>query len=122
MINGFIKVLLFLLLGEVVSFLLPVSIPGAVIGMVLLFLWLAIRDDEDTELVGFTTLLLRHLSLLFIPASVGIMVHLDYLTREWLAILGAVLISTLASIIVTAFIAKGVKPHSGADTSESSGR
>lgn len=121
MINGFIKVLVFLLLGEMVSFLMPISVPGAVIGMVLLFLWLAIRDDEDTELVGFTTLLLRHLSLLFIPASVGIMVHLDYLTREWLAILSAVLVSTLASIIVTAFIVKGVKPRAGAETTESSG-
>lgn len=112
MINGFIKLLLFLLLGEMVSYLLPISIPGAVIGMVLLFLWLVIRDNEDSELVGFTTLLLRHLSLLFIPASVGIMVHLDYLAREWFAIVAAVLVSTVVSIIVTACIARGIKPGS----------
>lgn len=122
MINGFIKLLLFLLLGEMVSYLLPISIPGAVIGMVLLFVWLVIRDDEDSELVGFTTLLLRHLSLLFIPASVGIMVHLDYLAREWLAILSAVLVSTLVSIIVTAYVARGIKPRSSADTPRSSGQ
>lgn len=119
MINGFIKVLLFLLLGEAVSFLLPVAIPGAVIGMVLLFLWLALSNTEDSELTGFASLLLRHLSLLFIPASVGIMVHLDYLVQEWFAILSAVLLSTLASIVVTAFIAKGVKSGPESETRES---
>jgi len=112
MINGFIKLLLFLLLGEMVSYLLPIAIPGAVIGMVLLFVWLVIRDEEDSGLVGFTTLLLRHLSLLFIPASVGIMVHLDYLAREWFAILAAVLVSTLISIVVTACVAGSAKPGS----------
>lgn len=120
MINGFIKLLVFLLLGEAVSHLLPIAIPGAVIGMVLLFLWLTIRDTEDSQLVGFSTALLRHLSLLFIPASVGIMVHLDYLITEWVAILAAVLVSTLMSIVVTAFVARGIKPR--ADTSKSLGQ
>ncbi|MDP3438388.1 MAG: CidA/LrgA family protein, partial [Azonexus sp.] len=50
--------------------------------------------------------LLQHLSLLFVPAGAGIMVHLHRVTEEWLPLLLSLLISTLATLVVTALAMK----------------
>ncbi|HLT98531.1 MAG TPA: CidA/LrgA family protein [Burkholderiaceae bacterium] len=101
MIEGLIKLLAFQLVGEVVVFLLNLPIPGAVLGMALLFIFLVVRKG-DCALDTFTTAFLRHLSLLFIPAAVGIVAHLDRIAQEWLAIALALLASTVVAIISTA--------------------
>jgi len=102
MIEGLIKLLAFQLAGEAIVFLLGVPIPGAVIGMALLFFYLVIRGSEDAALDTFTESFLRHLSLLFIPAAVGIVAHLDRIAEEWLAIAVALVVSTAVAIISTA--------------------
>ena len=50
--------------------------------------------------------LLQHLSLLFVPAGVGIMVHLHRVADEWLPLLLSLLISTAATLVVTALVMK----------------
>ena len=102
MIEGLIKLLAFQVAGEAVVFILDVPIPGAVVGMALLFVYLVIHGREDAALDTFTTAFLRHLSLLFIPAAVGIVAHLDRIAEEWLAISIALLASTVVAIIATA--------------------
>ncbi len=101
MLEGLIKLLAFQLAGEALVFLLGLPIPGAVVGMALLFIWLVARNG-DTALDTFTTAFLRHLSLLFIPAAVGIVAHLDRIAEEWLAIAVALLASTVVAIVSTA--------------------
>lgn len=102
MIEGLIKLLAFQVAGEAIVFLLDVPIPGAVLGMALLFCYLVYRGREDVALDTFTTAFLRHLSLLFIPAAVGIVAHLDRIAEEWPAITLALLASTVVAIISTA--------------------
>ncbi|WP_368643253.1 CidA/LrgA family protein [Castellaniella ginsengisoli] len=108
MLTSFITLLLFQVLGEAIAFALPVPIPGPVIGMILLLLWLIARQEQDSTLIRSATHFLRHLSLLFIPAAVGIMTQFDRLLAEWPAILIAVFVSTLASIILTAWLVRGL--------------
>jgi holin-like protein len=74
--------------------------------MVLLFIFLLIRKDAAKKLAPASMELLRHLSLLFIPAGVGIMVHAQRVADEWLPIAVALLISTIMSIAVTAIVVK----------------
>ncbi len=45
--------------------------------------------------------LLERLSLLFVPAGVGVIEYLDVLRREWLAIGGAIIVSTVLTMLVT---------------------
>jgi holin-like protein len=52
--------------------------------------------------------LLRHLSLLFVPAGVGVMAHLDRLADEWLPIAVSLLFSTLMTIAVTAIVMRAL--------------
>lgn len=108
MTTSFITLLLFQVLGEAAAFALSVPIPGPVIGMILLLIWLIAKQDQDSALIRSSTRFLRHLSLLFIPAAVGIMTQFDRLAAEWPAILAAVFGSTLASIILTAYLVRGL--------------
>ena len=109
MIEGLIKLLAFQVVGEAVVYALEIPIPGAVIGMALLFFYLVIRGREDVALNTFTAQFLRHLSLFFIPAAVGIVAHLDRIAQEWPAIAVALLVSTAASVAATAATVKWLK-------------
>ena len=92
------------LAGELAAAALYLSLPGPVIGMVLLFALLAVRGGvpDGLERVGST--LLAHLPLLFVPAGVGVIAHLSLLEADWGALAAAIIGSTLLAIAVTAGI------------------
>lgn len=95
--------LVYQLAGELIVLSLDLPVPGPVVGMLLLLLSLMIKNPFATQLEIPTGLLLSHLSLLFIPAGVGVMVHLVRLQQEWLAISAALIISTILGLLVTAW-------------------
>lgn len=102
MLIALTALLVFQLIGESAARGLGLTIPGPVIGLVLLALAVA-ASREFRKTVEPTALeLLRHLSLLFVPAAVGIVQQLPRLEAEWLAIGAALVVSTLASLAVTA--------------------
>jgi holin-like protein len=63
---------------------------------------------EDLLQTSGQTLLLQHLSLLFVPAGVGIIVHLSRVADEWQALLAALVVSTFVSMAVTALVMKAL--------------
>lgn len=105
MLRGWAVLLVFQLFGEIISRLLRLPIPGPVIGMVLLLAALALRMPADEDLRAVSSGLLSHLSLLFVPAGVGIMLHAPRLAAEWPALLAALVVSTAATIAVTGWVA-----------------
>ncbi|MEW6164686.1 MAG: CidA/LrgA family protein [Pseudomonadota bacterium] len=102
MLNAITLLLLFQLVGESVALLFALPVPGPVIGMGLLFAALALRGGPSAELRGTAQSLLQHLSLLFVPAGVGVMLHLERMADEWLPIVVALVASTFAALAVTA--------------------
>lgn len=97
------------LLGEVLVRLTGVPVPGPVVGMALLFLGLVARGltsraEAPASVRDTAGALLRHLSLLFVPAGVGVMAHLPRLAEEWAPITAALVVSTLVTIVVTGVI------------------
>ena len=106
MISALTALLIFQLIGEVLARSLELPVPGPVIGMLLLFLALALRGGPGDALRTTSQNLLQHLSLLFVPAGTGIMVHLHRVADEWLALLVSLLLSTLATLVVTALAMK----------------
>lgn len=101
MIRGLTGLIGFQLLGELTVRLLDVSVPGPVVGMLYLFLWLRWRSlGDDAPVMRAGSGLLRHLQLLFVPAGVGITVHLSELAESWLPILVAMLGSWLVALVV----------------------
>jgi putative effector of murein hydrolase LrgA (UPF0299 family) len=106
MIQGLVQIFIFQALGELLSkFALP-FIPGPVIGLVLLLAFLSLRGHvpASIDLVGSSVL--QHLGLLFIPASVGVVLYLPILQANAWAIASALVISVLATIAVTASLLK----------------
>ncbi|THF62387.1 CidA/LrgA family protein [Pseudothauera nasutitermitis] len=104
MISAFTLLLVYQLIGEVIARGLALPVPGPVIGMLLLFLTLVVRDGPGKELRNTANGLLQHLSLLFVPAGVGIMLHFHRLADEWLPLLVALVGSTFLAMTVTALV------------------
>jgi holin-like protein len=102
MIEAIAILLIYQLVGETLSFALGLPIPGPVIGMAFLLATLALRPALLVRIKATGTALLSHLSLLFVPAGVGVMVHFARLSDEGVAIIAAVVGSTLLTIVATA--------------------
>ena len=90
--------------GEVVARAAGLPLPGPVVGLILLLVVLIFTQGPDEALRDTSNGLLRHLSLLFVPAGVGIVTQLDALERDWLPILVAILVSTVLGIAVTGWL------------------
>ena len=101
MLNAITTLLVFQLVGEVIAQGFGLPVPGPVVGMLLLFLVLVLRAPLAGRLQATAQDILRHLSLLFVPAGVGVMLHLRRITDEWLALGLALVVSTALTIAVT---------------------
>jgi holin-like protein len=104
MIGALTLLLLFQLAGEVIVQFFALPVPGPVIGMALLFAMLVVRGGAPDNLRTTANNLLQHLSLLFVPAGVGVMVHFSRLGDEWPAIVAALLVSTFVTLAVTGLL------------------
>jgi holin-like protein len=89
------------LAGELLVVALGLPLPGPVLGLMLLLAGLLLRGGVPEGLATVARTLLQHLSLLFVPAGVGIMLHLARLQAEWPAIVVALLLSTWLTLLVT---------------------
>jgi putative effector of murein hydrolase LrgA (UPF0299 family) len=106
MIYGLVQILLFQSLGELVSkFVLP-TLPGPVIGLVLLVLWLVIRKGVNAELAMVADGFSQYLGLLFVPAAVGVVLFLPQLKANALAIISALIGSVVLTIASSAIVAR----------------
>ncbi|MFT4764964.1 MAG: holin-like protein [Oleispira sp.] len=103
-INGLTILLFYQLIGEISVRWLGLPVPGPVLGMLMLFITLVIRNHVSDSLSEASTGLLSHLSLLFIPAGVGMMVHFDRIANEWLSISIALILSTLFTLMFSATV------------------
>jgi holin-like protein len=107
MIQGLAALLLFQSLGEAIAQLTHAPVPGPVIGLVALLAALVWRQRRGRP--GWAALeqaadgLLAHLSIFFVPAAVGVMLYWEPLAREGLAWIVALVLSTVAAIVVTAW-------------------
>jgi holin-like protein len=108
MLAAITVLLVFQLIGEIAVIAFGLPVPGPVVGMALLFVSLIVRGSVTEELASTANGLLRHLSLLFVPAGVGVMAHLNRLASEWLPITVSLVFSTLLTIAVTAIVMRAL--------------
>ena len=102
MLSALTLLLLLQLVGEVFVQWFALPVPGPVIGLLLLFAGLLWRGRISESLRHTANGLLQHLSLFFVPAGVGVMVHAARVADEWLALSIALIASTLLSMAATA--------------------
>jgi holin-like protein len=109
MLVAFAALLTAQLIGEVVSRGLNLALPGPVIGMLLVLGLLLTRGEIPDQLQRTASSLLKHLSLLFVPAGVGIVRYLDVIGGAWLAISVAIIGSTALTMLVTAQVMRALE-------------
>lgn len=113
MLGALTLLLVYQLIGEVTVQLLHLPVPGPVVGMLLLFVTLILRGEASSTLRDTANGLLQHLSLLFVPAGVGVMVHGALISAEWLPIAAALIGSTALTMVVTAFVLRALMSRGG---------
>ena len=121
MIASLALILLAQLTGEAFARGLGVPVPGPVIGMGLMFLFLFLRDAAksplprvlpapltDGTLETIAKGLLANLSLLFVPAGVGVVGRLDLLKTQGFKLGIILLVSTALSLLTTVLVFRAV--------------
>ena len=118
MINAIAILLLCQLTGETLARGLELPVPGPVLGLLIMlggFLVmgrlgrLTPKTINDTAVGHTTNGLLQNLTILFIPAGVGVIERLDVFSNYGVALATALIVSTLLALIVTALVFVGVK-------------
>ena len=106
MIEGLVLLLVFQLLGNVAEMYFHLPVPGSVLGMFLLLVALIANDRLASWVRPISLVLISYLAVLFVPAGVGIMLHIDRLKNEALPIGVSLVVSTILTIAVTALVIK----------------
>ena len=109
MLPAFTILLLFQCLGEGIVFMLGLPLPGPVAGMLLLMAALVAWPPLLKAVEQGANTLLSHLSLLFIPAGVGIVATAASGSGHWLAILVSVAASTVLALGVTGLLLRSLE-------------
>ncbi|AKJ42532.1 CidA/LrgA family protein [Pragia fontium] len=99
-LRAFILIYLCLLAGNAIAAILPLKIPGSIIGMLVLFALLCSQLLPVAWIKPGCYLFIRHMALLFVPISVGIMKYYQSLVNQF----GPLAISCLVSSLVTMLI------------------
>jgi holin-like protein len=114
MLKGLTWFLIAQLAGEACMRITKLPVPGPVLGMVILFTGLMLAPAIRTHIGESADLLLAHLSLLFIPAGVGVVLYLRELAQSAWALTVVLLVSTWVGLAVTAWVAQFMldrQPH-----------
>ncbi|EXU75266.1 CidA/LrgA family protein [Erwinia mallotivora] len=93
-LRAFLIIYLCLWAGNGIARLLPVTIPGSIIGMLILFALLATQLLAVEWVKPGCWLLIRYMALLFVPISVGVMNYTDILSAQFGPIVVSVVVST----------------------------
>ncbi|HIW11104.1 MAG TPA: CidA/LrgA family protein [Candidatus Rikenella faecigallinarum] len=94
--------LFFYLLGLGVSLLIGGIIPGSVLGMVLLFIALALGWLKAERVSRIAELLIDNMVLFFLPAAVGLVTSVGLISANLVAILVAAAVSTVLIVAAVA--------------------
>jgi holin-like protein len=98
MIHAILILLTCQLLGEGISRAASLPLPGPVLGLMILLAALAILPNLADMLRPVTQTILGNLSLLFVPAGVGVVQHLPLIAQAGIGLVAALVASTILAI------------------------
>ncbi|MDR0806110.1 MAG: CidA/LrgA family protein [Enterobacteriaceae bacterium] len=121
-LRAFILIYLCLLAGNAISALLPLQIPGSIIGMLVLFALLASQILPAEWLKPGCYLFIRHMALLFVPISVGVMKYYQLLINQFGPLVVSCAVSSLITMLIVGYSSHyihGIKRMPSDDDKES---
>lgn len=112
LLRGLTWLVLFQLLGTALNHLFIPVLPGPIIGLLLLLVYLLVCGQVSEPLNEAAKGLLRYLPLLLVPPAVGVMVYAADIAADFWAISGALVLSLLISMaFVGVLMQRLLKPH-----------
>jgi putative effector of murein hydrolase LrgA (UPF0299 family) len=84
-------------------------LPGPVLGLTLLLMTLGILPTLTEKLRPTISVILANLSLMFVPAGVGVIGNLQLLSTDWFALLVVLTLSTVLSMLAAVGTFIGVR-------------
>ena len=90
--------------GDGIARVFGLPLPGSVLGMLILLLWLAGVKRDRPVLGQVTSWLTAHLSVMYVPAAVGLIAQGPILSRYGIGIVVAATVSTLLTLVVTVLV------------------
>ncbi|RAH97014.1 CidA/LrgA family protein [Acuticoccus sediminis] len=102
MINAIALLLGCQLLGEIFVRLVGLPVPGPVVGAALLGVGLLVRGRVSQTMDGTARAILSNLSLLFVPAAVGVIEHRELFMEYGFALVAALVVSTVMALTAAA--------------------
>lgn len=106
-------ILLFSFLGELLQELLPLPVPAAIYGLLLLFLALTFKIVKPESIKTVAGFLLNIMPLLFVAPGVNILSHWGILAPEIVPIVTVVLLSTVIVFAVSGLVTKALLGKGG---------
>jgi holin-like protein len=98
LLRGLTWLVLFQLVGTALNHLFLPILPGPIVGLVLLLIFLMTRGEVSEPLSLAASSLLRYLPLLLVPPAVGVMVYAAEIAADFWAIVGSLVLSLLLSL------------------------
>jgi len=86
------------LLGTAINALLLPMLPGPILGMLLLVVFLLCRGQVDEPIQQAASGLLKYLPLLLVPPAVGVMAYAEAIVADFWAVIGALVLSLILSL------------------------
>ena len=119
MLKSIFIIFLFQLIGETIQKYFDLTIPGPVIGLILLLLTLIVLKGTKSiyikntkeEISSTSNYITSYLSLLFVPIGVGVVMHLSNLEKNYIPVLAVIFISTTLTIGFTALLMEKINNH-----------
>ncbi|OKP94315.1 CidA/LrgA family protein [Paenibacillus sp. P46E] len=93
---------IFFLAGDYLQKLLHLPVPGSIVGLLLLFVLLLFNIVPVKLIEEGSLFILAYLPMFFIPATAGIMNHLDIFSGRGLLMIGILVVSSVLTMVVTA--------------------
>ncbi len=104
LLRGLTWLVLFQLLGTALNVLFLPMLPGPIIGMLLLFVFLLVRGEVGEPMTEAAASLLRYLPLLLVPPAVGMMAYAEQIAADFWALAGALGLSLLISLLFAGWL------------------
>lgn len=105
-LRAFALIYLCLFIGNAISALLPITIPGSILGMLVLFALLASQILPSRWVKPGCQLLIRYMALLFVPIGVGVMNYYGVVRDQFGPIVVSCLVSTFVVMTVVGYTAQ----------------
>ncbi|RZI48581.1 CidA/LrgA family protein [Lactococcus kimchii] len=95
--------------GNLISNFFHLPVPGSILGMIFLFLALQFRVLKFTDVDEVGSFLINNMTILFLPAGVGIMAKWNLISNYWWQISLIILLALLLNFLVLGKLVEAIK-------------